>query len=212
MQSNFRFKKAEIGVFNTKSSDVAIAGLKKDCHIIGLTMGEFSLIDLIKSVLDKIGPSSVYIATWSAGIKDAHQVKWMVDTDLVTEIKLLTDHSYANRQKKYAASIEDLFGVENIRTSEMHAKFVIIKNKLWNVTIISSMNLNANRTCETFTVYENKEIYDFYYDFIMHHFDNMKSGFERSSAIVNKCLKNYFNSKMKKEKPPETPSKHWSEL
>lgn len=207
MNQSFRFKPAEIGVFNTAIANDAAKKIEKDCHIVGLTMGEFSLIDLIKATLDKIGRSSVYIATWSAGIKDAHQVKWMLDTDLITDIKLLTDHSYVNRQKKYAASIEELFGKQNIRTSEMHAKFVLIKNDDYKITIISSMNLNANRTCETFTIYESAEIYDFYHSFVMHNFENMSDGFEKSSAIVNKHLKNFFNKKEVKEEP-----KHWSEL
>jgi hypothetical protein len=210
MQNNFRFKQAEIGVFNTKSSDKAVAGFTKGCHIIGLTMGEFSLIDMIRSVLEKTGPAQLYIATWSAGIKDAHQVKWMADTNLVTGIRLLTDHSYVNRQSKYAASISELFGVENIRTSEMHAKFVIIQNEHYSVTILSSMNLNANKTCETFTIYENEEIADFYLKFINTHFDNMKDGFERSGAVVNKCVTEFFRNNS--TEVAEQQSKHWSEM
>lgn len=209
MVNNFRFKKAEIGLFNTASSDDAVQMLCKDCHIMGLTMGKFSLIDLIKSTLDKIGPSDLNIATWSAGIKDAHQVKWMLDTNLIKSIKLLTDHSYVNRQKKYAASIEELFGAENIRTSEMHAKFVLISNENYKITILSSMNLNANKTCETFTIYGNEEIYNFYNEFINHHFENMNDGFERSSAVVNKCLSNFFAKEIKADLIKK---KHWSEI
>jgi hypothetical protein len=213
MTGNFRFKAAEIGVFNTKHSDDALVSFDKGCNIVGLTMGEFSLIDLIKSTLEKTGPADVYIATWSAGIKDAHQVKWMVDSKLINKLCLLTDHSYVNRQKKYAASITELFGAENIRTSEMHAKFVVIKNADYNVTIISSMNLNANKTCETFTIHENKEVTDFYMGFVNHHFNNMENGFERSSTIVNKCLKSFFDKQTKETSVNKEIKliKHWSE-
>ena len=211
MNSSFRFKTAEIGVFNTKFSNDAVGSLKKDCHIMGLTMGKFSLIDLIKSTLDKVGKSSVYIATWSAGIKDVHQVKWMVDSDLIYDFKILTDHSYVNRQKKYAASIEDLFGKENIRTSEMHAKFVLIRNDDYKITIISSMNLNANKTCETFIIYENSEIYDFYNSFVTHNFESMREGFEKSSSVVNRHLKSYFDKNSKVDDNNQG-SKHWSEI
>jgi len=211
MKANFRFKAAEIGVFNTKYSDDAVVGFDKGCNIIGLTMGRFSLIDLIRSTLEKTGTADVYIATWSAGIKDAHQVKWMVDSKLINKLCFLTDHSYVNRQKKYAASITELFGAENIRTSEMHAKFVVIKNADYNVTIISSMNLNANKTCETFTIHENKEVTDFYMGFVNHHFDNMQDGFERSSSIVNKCLKSFFEKEQTQAKPEQS-TKHWSEI
>jgi len=177
-------------------------------------MGQFSLIDMIHSILKKTGPADLYIATWSAGIKDAHQVRWMLDNDLITGIRLLTDHSYVNRQAKYAMSIEDLFGKENIRSSEMHAKFVVIKNAQFSVTILSSMNLNANRTCETFTIYEDHAITDFYMRFIDHHFDNMREGWERSSSVARECVESFFsNQAMDVPKPKATHApRHWSEV
>lgn len=209
MQANFRFKKAEIGVFNT-GADSALSGFDKDCHIIGLTLGEFSLIDMIHSTLKKTGPADLYIATWSAGIKDAHQVAWLRDTKLVRGVRLLTDHSYVNRQRKYAASIEELFGAENIRTSEMHAKFVIIKNENYSVVIMSSMNLNANKTCETYVIYENSEICDFYMGFIKHHFDNLDDGFEKSGTVAARCVNAFFE---KQSAQPKTgKSNHWSDM
>jgi len=211
--SNFRFKKAEIGCFQQAGADAATEKFGKGCHVMGLTMGQFSLIDMIHSILKKTGPADLYIATWSAGIKDAHQVQWMRVTNLITGIRLLTDHSYINRQSKYAMAIEDLFGAENIRTSEMHAKFVVIKNAEYSVTIISSMNLNANRTCETFAIYEDAKITQFYLDFVHHHFDNMKDGWERSSSVVRECVERFFANQSSdgiKQKAAYQ-NKHWSD-
>lgn len=90
--SGFRFKKADLGKFNTKNADAAIRTLQKSTRIIGLTRGDFSLIDLIHSILKKTGPAHVIVATWSAGIKDIHQVKWMIDSNLVRTFRLVTDH------------------------------------------------------------------------------------------------------------------------
>jgi hypothetical protein len=205
---NFRFKKEETGVFR-KNPDAICDKIEKESQVFGLTMGEFSLIDLIHSTLKKIGPSEVIVATWSAGIKDVNQVKWMVDTDLILDFKLLVDHSYVNRQKKYAASITDLFGKENIRTSEIHAKFVLLKNENFNVVITSSMNLNANKTCELFTIYESKEMFDLLYKFYIHHFETMQIGFESNSNKVNKCVESFFKNYETKE---INESKHWSEI
>ena len=213
--SNFRFKKAEIGVFQQQGADRATEGFGRGCHVMGLTMGQFSLIDMIHSILKKTGPADLYIATWSAGIKDAHQVKWMLDTDLVRGVRLLTDHSYVNRQSKYAMAIEDLFGRENIRTSEMHAKFVVIKNEEYSVTILSSMNLNANRTCETFVIYEDAAICDFYLSFIMHHFENVRDGWERSSSVVREAVEGFFAKQAESanvEPKAVYAPRHWSEL
>jgi hypothetical protein len=212
--ANFRFKKADIGVFHQDSADAATQGFAKGCHIIGMTMGQFSLIDMIHSILKKTGPADLYIATWSAGIKDAAQVRWMLDTSLIRGVRLLTDHSYVSRQAKYAMAIEDLFGKANIRTSEMHAKFVVIKNEEFSVTILSSMNLNANRTCETFTIYENRAITEFHLGFIMHHFDNMRDGWERSSSVARECAEGFFarqSHEHSAQKATFAP-RHWSEL
>lgn len=193
----YRFKKAELGVFDTKNSDLAIASFGKNCRILGLTRGQFSLIDLIYSVLKKTGKAHIITTTWSAGIKDVHQVDWIKNNDLIYTFKLITDHSYANRQKKYAASIVDLFGAENIRTSEIHAKFTLIHNDDFKVCIRTSMNLNANKTCENFEIDEDEEIFNFYLNFVEHTFGDMPKGFTESSFKVNKSLDNFFNKNSK---------------
>ena len=78
----FRFKETELGVFSG-NSDQAIDCLEKDFRMIGLTRGQFSLIDLIHSILKKIGKSKIICCTWSAGIKDANQIKWLINSNLI---------------------------------------------------------------------------------------------------------------------------------
>lgn len=187
----FRFKKSELGVFSGNSDSVT-HDIKPNCRVLGLTRGDFSLIDLIHSILKKTGKSRVICCTWSAGIKDANQVRWMLDSGLIESFTLVTDHSYVTRQKKYALSIEDLFGPDNIRTSEVHAKFVLIQNDSWNICIRTSMNLNANRTCETFEIDDDLEIYNFYMKFIAETFKNTPKGFEQKSWVVNAALDKFF--------------------
>jgi hypothetical protein len=203
---NFRFKKADLGVFKSKNSDLAVKSFNKNCRILGLTRGNFSLIDLIYSVLKKVGKSKVICVTWSAGIKDVHNVKWMVDSSLIEKFTLITDHSYKTRQKKYAASIEKIFGEENIRTSEIHAKFVLIENNDYKICIRTSMNLNANKTCESFEIDESEEIYDFYNEFVSFVMKNQKKGFVSDSETVNKTLDMFFQME------EENNLKGWSEI
>lgn len=195
---NFRFKKADLGIFESKNAALAVSKFAKDCRIMGLTRGQFSLIDLIYNVLKKTGPAKVVCVTWSAGIKDVHNVKWMMDSSLISQFTLLTDHSYKTRQKRYAASIEELFGLENIRTSEIHAKFVLISNKDYKVVIRTSMNLNANKTCESFELDESSEIFEFYYNFVSFVYENQKEGFITSSSKVNKTLDLFFKNNQEK--------------
>lgn len=191
---NFRFKAADLGLFNTKDVNAVLSTFAPGCRIMGLTRGDFSLIDLIHGLLKKTGRAQVTCVTWSAGIKDVHNVKWLVDSDLIEKFTLVTDHSYATRQKKYAASIEEVFGRENIRTSEVHAKFCLIENDQFKVCIRTSMNLNANKTCESFEIDEDLEIFTFYKQFVTFVNDNQKAGFVQSSATVNKTLDVFFGT------------------
>jgi len=191
---NFRFKAADLGKFESTNANLVLTGFEKGCRIMGLTRGNFSLIDLMHAVLKKTGPAEVVSVTWSAGIKDVHNVKWMIDSSLIKKFTLVTDHSYKTRQRKYAHSIEELFGTKNIRTSEIHAKFLLVSNEDFKVCIRTSMNLNANKTCESFELDENTEIFDFYNDFVKFVNDNQQEGFVTSSAKVNKTLDLFFQS------------------
>lgn len=203
---HFAFKKADLGIFKSKNSDLVVSNLAKGCRIMGLTRGNFSLIDLIYSTLKKTGAANVVCVTWSAGIKDIHNVKWMIDSSLIKKFTLITDHSYKTRQRKYAASIEDVFGIENIRTSEIHAKFTLIENESFKITIRTSMNLNANKTCESFEIDEGEEIYNFYNNFVSFVNKNQRKGFVSDSETVNKTLDMFFQ--MEREKS----IKGWSEI
>jgi hypothetical protein len=207
--ANFKFKKAELGVFKTKEVDLILQNFGKNCRILGLTRGNFSMIDLIHSVLKKTGKAHVVVTTWSAGIKDLNQVKWMMDSDLIASFKLITDHSYVTRAPKYVGPIQDIFGLENIRTSEIHAKFTLIHNDEFKVCIRTSMNLNANKTCENFEIDEDPDIFGFYMDFVEHTFGDMPKGWTKSSFRVNKSLDIFFNSKS--VETPQKIKKWWTE-
>ena len=54
------------------------------------------------------------------------------------------------------------------------------------------MNLNANRTCENFEIDDDKEIFDFYMNFVEGVCGEMPKGFTASSTIVNNALNKVF--------------------
>lgn len=197
----FRFKETEIGIFNQSSDNIAKA-LKHNDRVMGLTDGKFSLIDLIHSVLKEFGESHVVTTTWSAGIKDVHQVDWMLNTNLLKTFRIILDRSYKTRQGKYAIAIDELlaidelFGPEQIRISDVHAKFVLIHNEDDFITIRTSMNLNANKTCESFEIDTDKDVFDFYMSFVEHTFGEMPKGFVRDGQIARSCVARFFNTEI----------------
>ncbi|MCR9065501.1 MAG: hypothetical protein NXI00_16135 [Cytophagales bacterium] len=181
----------------------AISAFKKNSRIIGLTKGQFSLIDVIVATLEKTGSANVILSTWAAGLRDAKVMKGLLSSGKVTSFNMLCDRSFSSRHEKYATQIENIFGKGCIRTTNTHAKFVLIWNDDWFVTIKTSMNLNHNPRFETFDIDESKEIFDFFHSHVMELFEMMPEGFTETRRIVNpvfdKTLKDNVSKSDSKE-------------
>jgi len=196
----YHFKQKDIGVFNTGNIDNITKILYPHCQVYGFTEGKFSLIDVIYAVLKKIVNADIVICTWSAGIKDSHNIKWMIDTKMINTLKIITDMSFPSRKKNYAIALDELFGTENIRMARVHAKFVLLKNENWNIVINTSMNLNANKTVENFQIIDDIVLYDFMNKYCNVHFENQLPVFVVPYAEIQKSYKTFVNSQMESEK------------
>lgn len=176
----------------------AVRNFKHDCRLIGLTKGQFSLVDLMVSVIDKIGDCEVVLSTWSAGLRDAEVLRGLIQSKRVVKFLMLCDRSFSSRHANYAEAIEKKFGKGSIRTTNTHAKFVLLRNANYAVTIKTSMNLNHNPRFETFDIDENIEIYDFFKSHVDELFNMMPQGFTESRAVVNpafdRTLKDTFTA------------------
>ena len=181
-----------------ESALVAIEGWVPGGRIIGLTKGQFSLIDLVNVLLEKTGPAHIVISTWSAGFRDIRAIEAMKASGRVLSVMLITDRSYPTRQPGYALSVEEAFGKRNIRTTNIHAKFVLLRSEANTICIRSSMNLNKNDRCENFDVDDDPEIYDFFYSFVNDVFEQSKQiGLIENRKIIDPV----FRRIMKNEAP-----------
>lgn len=170
----------------------AIEGWTKGGRVIGLTNGEFSLLSLIEAVLSYTGPANVTISTWSAGLYDASALRSLMACGKILDVKLILDRSFKTRQAGYSVFIQDAFKEENIRTTNTHSKFVLIKNDAYNICIRSSMNLNENKRCENFDMDDDAQIYRFFADFAAQLFDKMPEGIIESRKKVDPIFDSLF--------------------
>jgi len=145
-----------------QAAEVAIGKLELGARVIGLTKGQFSLLDLLRAVLAQTGPAHVCVSTWTTGIRDAENAMFLLDGGQMLSFRLLTDRSFAARQAKYCARIRQIFGDNAIRATRTHAKFATIRNDTWSVCIRSSMNLNRNPRFEQFDLDDDPEICAFF--------------------------------------------------
>lgn len=142
-----------------------IADFGHDIDILGLTFGQFSLIDLIDAALEITGPADVVISTWSAGFYDVDAaVRWR-DAGRMLSTRFIMDSS-DKRGQSTPGDVVSLFGAENVRTFRSHAKFALIGNEDWHVVITTSMNLNLNPRLEQFEMTDDVDRYSMLMEFV----------------------------------------------
>jgi hypothetical protein len=141
-----------------ESARRVFAALEPGAEILCLTHGQFSLIDALVAILDRVGPADVVISTWSAAKADLlHAEKFLAD-GRIRSLRFLVDRSFQTRQPDYCATLVRVFGPDAIRTTALHAKFAVVSNDEWNVAVRTSMNLNENRRLEYIEVSDDPDV------------------------------------------------------
>ena len=164
------------------SAQTVAASLVRGGRAIGLTMGQFSMLDLLGAILERTGPADVRLSTWTVGIRDAENAGWMLDSGRMRSFQLFVDKSFPTRQPAYCAAVRRIFGERAINASDIHAKVATIHGDGWRVAVRGSMNLNANPRCEQYDIDDSAEIAGFFDG----HFDLMaQHGVVRLPAIPN---------------------------
>jgi hypothetical protein len=156
----------------------AIGTLTPGVRLCGMTKGQFSLLDLIRAVIAQTGPAGLVVSTWTAGVRDAENAAFLLRAGELTSVRLLCDRSFPSRQPEYCARIVELFGAGSIVCTRTHAKFAVIQNDRWNITIRSSMNLNRNPRFEQFDLDDDPELAGFFISHLDEITDLMPTGFD----------------------------------
>lgn len=159
----------------TANARDTIAGFGHDMDVVGLTFGQFSLLDLIDAALEITGPADVAISTWSAGFYDIEAAERFRDSGRIRKIRFVMDSS-AKRGQASVTDVDKVFGEGTVRATRSHAKFATITNDDWNVVITSSMNLNLNPRCEQFEMTDCPERAALFVGFVDEIFNELPTG------------------------------------
>ena len=148
-------------LMNGENARESLGELYSGCEIYGLTKGQFSLIHLLQAILDQTGPADVSIATWTAARAEIDTAYKFLQDGNVKSLRFLVDRSFPTRQPAYCSALIEKFGKEAIRVTRTHAKFLLIKNEVWNIVVRTSMNLNENPRVENFEISDDPRMYEF---------------------------------------------------
>lgn len=146
------------------SIDDIVGKIEKKMRRFGLTAGQFSLSDLIEYVLFQIGPADLYLSTWAASSEGLKKTFEFLECKMIRNVKFMIDTGAKQYRDNQFGKLLDRFG-DCLRTTRIHAKFVVLRNDNFNIVIRTSANLNRNTRLETFEIDENKEFADFFQKF-----------------------------------------------
>jgi hypothetical protein len=141
-----------------RTAAAALGPIDRGCELYCLTMGKFSLVDVIEHVLQATGPADVVVSTWTAAAADIGFANRLLVDGRLTSLRFLVDYSFPFRQPAYCAALREAFGDEAIRATKNHAKFVLIRNAEWNIVCRTSMNLNECRRLESLEISDDAEM------------------------------------------------------
>lgn len=159
----------------------SVGEITEGCEIIGLTMGFWSLYDLIEYCLEATGPADVVISTWTAAAADLGFAYGLMGHKRIRTLRFLVDSSFEIRQPAYTAAMRAYFGDAAIRVTENHAKFTTIRNEKWNLVLRGSMNLTENRRLEMFEISDSVIMLEWLHGLVNTIFEKQTKTFERSS-------------------------------
>lgn len=156
-----------------ESAARCIGKISKGIDIFGLTKGDFSMIDIIRHLVNEMGPCQVDIGTWTAARSDIAQAYNLIEDERITRLRFLVDRSFPSRQPKYYRSLIEKFGRDSVRIARFHAKFIVMRNDEWDIAVRTSMNLNENKRIEFYEISEGSPISGYLTEIMEAHFSVM---------------------------------------
>lgn len=156
----------------TRFAADALGAVEPGMELYCLTMGKFSLIDVIEHLLETTGPADLVVSTWTAAGADIGFANRLLTDGRVRSMRFVMDYSFVSRQPAYCAALREAFGDGSIRVTKNHAKFVLIRNERWNLVVRTSMNLNECRRLETVEISDHVEMAEFLDDVVRQLFAN----------------------------------------
>lgn len=143
-----------------ESAKKSIGKIYKGMEIFGLTKGQFSIINVIETVIEQTGPSDVVISTWTAAGDEIKKAEDFLNNGFINKLHFIVDRSFETRKKTYYDMLIKKFG-DIVSVTNTHAKFILISNDEWKISIRTSMNLNENKRLENFEISDCEKLFEY---------------------------------------------------
>jgi len=134
-----------------------IGSISKGMSRFAVTRGQFSMIDAILSVLDKIGNAHISIWTWTVAEYEVQCIERLLIDNRLLSATLIIDNGAQKKNGEIIKKWIQKHGHGSVRWVKNHAKIARVWNDEYKVLLRGSFNLNFNPRFENFDISEGCE-------------------------------------------------------
>lgn len=141
-----------------------LGGIDFNVNTHYVTLGHWSNHELLQFLLEIVGPSEVFLATWSMSEPAAVKLLAMIDNGLITSLKGILDFRTKNRHPQAFQLAQSLF--VDLHMTASHCKVTVIKNEKYTITINGSANYTNNPRIESGVITADPKVGQFHINWI----------------------------------------------
>jgi hypothetical protein len=141
-----------------------MAELEPETNYHFSTAGAWSLHDMIAMVCQKIGPSRLFLATWTITEEPMRVLFQLIQEGWITELNCLFDYRI-EKQKADAFQLAKV-NASRVKLTKVHAKVAVLLADHGGVSIIGSANLTKNPRIEAGVLSSCRDVAEFHSSWI----------------------------------------------
>jgi hypothetical protein len=153
-----------------------------DEHIVGLTNGQFSMIDAVEHLAKQVSAQTIDISTWTTGVYDLERLAAFRQATQGAVIRIVVDKTIFRSRPEYSSNMIKVLGEECFRFAPVHAKVCVIRGK-FGAAMRGSLNLNRNERTENIDCNTDDSTVQFFADWFDALWDAAEGG-EGKSAVI----------------------------
>ena len=137
-----------------------IGPIPNDGRTFFLADGTWSLFELIDYCLDYIGPSEVFLTSFSLSEDSIRHLLHLKETGKILSLSGLFDPSLRKTKTPLLYFAAEVF--DRLRLTANHSKIILFSSRNRKLTVVASANLGRNRRIETGIIETDEKTYWFY--------------------------------------------------
>jgi hypothetical protein len=119
---------------------------------------EFQLYHLLEFILEQTGAANVILTTFSVSEEFVRKLSQMKTDGLINSLVVVADHRTAVKALRLTLFTNNI--AEQLMLGNNHAKVLLIENRYWKVSVVTSQNQTRGNRIECGMICTHQDIYD----------------------------------------------------